>query len=453
MDKSIKSYTLFKLLVFLIMTHSVFAQQPYILDKVIANVGNEYILFSDVEEEFSYARTRNPNVSEEVKCNILDGLIAQKLIVHQAKLDSIEVSEDEVESHLNMRFQSILQQMNNDEEFFKSYYGASISEMKEKYRDDQKEMLLAQRMQDKLIRSVDITPKEVIQYFHSIPADSLPYLDSEVEIGEIIIFPKVNPDERQKTIDFMQMIKEQLDSGEATFEELARRYSQDGAAEQGGDLGFAARGNYVPEFEAIAFTLDPGEVSDVVETEFGFHIIKQVERRGLSVRVKHIIRKPEITSDDLQLALTKADSIRKMINSGEMDFITAVRRFSDPKTMSYNNAGRVTNRYNNTTFFETKELDPDIYFAIIDLKTGEVSEPIESTDPRKGTFYQLIQLQSIKRPHRASLELDYDKVSYFAKESKKSEYFANWITKKMEETFISIDRSFAICPDLIRFIE
>ncbi len=429
------------------------AQQSYVLDKVIASVGNEYILLSEVEEEFSYARTRDANVSEDAKCNILDALIAQKLIVHHAKLDSVIVSDEEVEQELTLRFQSILSQMNNDEEFFRNYYGASIGEMKERYREDQKELLLANRMQLRLIQSVDITPKEVMEYFNKIPTDSLPYLDSEVEIGEIVIFPIINEEERKKTLEKMELIKAELDSGMATFEELAQKHSQDGTASQGGDLGFASRGNYVPEFEAVAFTLDPGEVSDIVETEFGFHIIKQVERRGLNVRVKHIILKPEITEEDLSLALTKADSLKKMINSGEIDFVTAVRRFSDPKTASYNNGGRVTNRMNNTTFFETKELDPDVYFAIIDLEVGEVSEPIESTDPRRGTYYQLVQLQSIKRPHRASISLDYDKISFFAKENKKAEYFGNWVKDKMDATYITVDKSFGNCPDLIKWIQ
>ncbi len=429
------------------------AQQSYVLDKVIASVGNEYILLSEVEEEFSYARSRDANVSEDVKCNILDALIAQKLIVHHAKLDSVVVSDEEVEHELMLRFQSILSQMNNDEEFFRNYYGASIGEMKERYREDQKELLLANRMQLRLIQSVDITPKEVLEYFNRIPTDSLPYLDSEVEIGEIVIFPIVNEIERQKTLEQMEFIQSELESGNATFEELAQKYSQDGTAQQGGDLGFAARGNYVPEFEAVAFTLDPGEISEIVETEFGFHIIKQVERRGLNVRVKHIILKPEITEEDLSLALTKADSLRKMINSGEIDFITAVRRFSDSKTASYNNGGRVTNRLNNTTFFETKELDPDVYFAIIDLEIGDLSEPIESKDPRRGTYYQLVQLQSIKRPHRASISQDYDKISFFAKENKKAEYFGNWVKDKMEATYITVDKSFGYCPDLIKWIQ
>ena len=429
------------------------AQQSYVLDKVIASVGNEYILLSEVEEEFSYARTRDANVSDDVKCNILDALIAQKLIVHHAKLDSVIVSDEEVEHELTLRFQSILSQMNNDEEFFRNYYGASIGEMKERYREDQKELLLANRMQMRLIQSVDITPKEVMEYFNKIPTDSLPYLDSEVEIGEVVIFPKINEEERKKTLEKMELIKGEIDSGRATFEELAQKHSQDGTASQGGDLGFAARGNYVPEFEAVAFTLDPGEISDIVETEFGFHIIKQVERRGLNVRVKHIILKPEITEEDLSLALTKADSLRKMINSGEIDFVTAVRRFSDPKTASYNNGGRVTNRMNNTNFFETKELDPDVYFSIIDLGVGEVSEPIESADPRRGTYFQLVQLQSIKRPHRASISLDYDKISFFAKENKKAEYFGNWVKDKMDATYITVDKSFGYCPDLIKWIQ
>ncbi|NNF34292.1 MAG: peptidylprolyl isomerase [Saprospiraceae bacterium] len=435
----------------MIITTTITAQKAYVLDKVVATVGNEYILYSDIEEEFSFAKTQDASIDESAKCNIIDGLIAQNLIIHHAKLDSVEVTDEEVEAELDARFSNILRNMGNDEQFFKEYYGATPAEMKERYRDDQKQVILAQRMQMGLISTVDITPEEVKKYFYGIPSDSLPYLDAEVEIGEIIIAPVVNSTERKKSLDLITSIKEKLDNGEATFEELAGQYSMDGSREKGGDLGFAKRGSYVPEFEAVAFTLEEGEISDIVETEFGFHIIKFVERRGLNVRVKHILIRPEITPPDLELAKIKIDSVKNLIQRDSLDFQTAVRRFSMNKVQSYSNAGRVLNPKTGTAFFETDDLDPDTYFAIVDLEVGDVSEPYE-IDVRGEKMFRIVHLQSKTRPHKASLEQDYDKISFYAKESKKSEYFAEWIQGKMDETYIRISEDFSHCPDLKQYV-
>jgi len=435
----------------MIVSTTMSAQKPYVLDKVVATVGNEYILYSDIEEEFSFAKTQDPSIDESAKCNIIDGLIAQNLIIHHAKLDSVEVTDEEVEAELDARFSNILRNMGNDENFFKEYYGATPAEMKERYRDDQKQVILAQRMQMSLISTVNITPEEVKEYFNGIPSDSLPYLDAEVEIGEIIIAPVVNSSERKKSLDLITSIKEKLDNGEATFEELAQQYSMDGSREKGGDLGFAKRGSYVPEFEAVAFTLEEGEISDIVETEFGFHIIKFVERRGLNVRVKHILIRPEITPADLELAKIKIDSVKNLIQRDSMDFQTAVRRFSMNRIQSYSNAGRVLNPKTGTAFFETDDLDPDTYFAIVDLEVGDVSDPYE-IDVRDEKMYRIVQLQNKTRPHKASLEQDYDKISFYAKESKKSEYFADWIQSKMDETYIRISEDFSHCPDLKEYV-
>lgn len=450
--KKTRIHNLIILLIGILLSNIGWGQQAYVLDKVVATVGNEYILYSDIEEEFGYAKAQDAAVDEKIKCDIIDGLIAQNLIIHHAKLDSVEVTDEEVDLELDARFSSILRNMGNDETFFRNYYGASVNEMKERYRVDQKQLILAQRMQMKLISSVDITPEEVKAYFNSIPADSLPYLDAEVEIGEIIISPTVNKSERQIALDKINMVYEKIQSGESTFEELAKEHSMDGSKEQGGDLGFAKRGSYVPEFEAVAFTLGPDEISEVVETEFGFHIIKFVERRGLSVRVKHILIRPEITQADLELAKIKIDSVKNLLELDSVDFVTAVRRFSMDRRESFTNAGRVINPQTGSTFFETDQLDPDTYFAISDLEVGGISEPYE-IDVRGEKMFRIVQLQSKTRPHKASLDQDYDKISYFAKENKKSEYFSNWVESKMAETFIKVSEDFNYCPYLLKYIE
>ncbi len=390
--------------------------QAILIDKVIGKVGSEYILLSEVEEEFSYAKTKDPGLSNDVKCDIIDNMIAQKLVVYHAKIDSVDVLDEEVETQLDFRFESILRQMNGDEAFFTEYYGASISEMKERFREDQKHKLLAEKMQHKLISNIEITPKEVEQFYNSVPVDSLPYFKSEMEISEIIMTPSVNKLERQKALDKCTMLLNKVVSGEATFEDVASKNSQDpGSALRGGDLGFAKRGVYVPEFEAAVFTLAKDEISEIIETEFGFHFIQLIERRGNSVRARHVLIKPEITTADLELTKKNLDSIRNLIFLDSLSFEVAVKKHSLKSLPSYANSGRVKNQNTNNTFFAADDLDPDTYFAIYELKPGQLSQPLEVQIPGGGKAYRLIKLVTISKPHKANLKEDFDKIDTFEK--------------------------------------
>jgi peptidyl-prolyl cis-trans isomerase SurA len=428
--------------------------QSFMIDKVIAKVGSEFILMSDVEEQYAYTLTQDPSIGEEVKCQILDGLISQKLIIYQAKLDSVTVMDEEVDAQLNLRFDNILRQMNGDEEFFRDYYGASIVEMKERYREDQKQQILAERMQMKLINSVTITPEEVQQFYDAIPKDSLPFLDSEVELGEIVIKPQVNETQKAIAKKKLERIREKIASGEKSFEELALKYSMDpGSGARGGDLGFAKRGSYVPEFEATVFGLKKDELSEVIETEYGFHIIKMLERRGNSVRARHILIKPEITEADNEAARNLLDSVRNLIAVDSITFEYAVKKYSNKKTESYNNNGRIKNRATGNNFFRTEELEYDSYIEIIDMKPGDLSSVLEAKDITGEKQYRILQLQSITDPHQASLKTDYDKISQYAKEGKKAEYFSTWIDEKMKETFIEVNPLYGKCDNLKQYVK
>jgi len=420
--------------------------QSYLLDKVVAKVGSEFVLLSDIEDQYAYAKSQDPSLTEDIKCQILDNAIAQKVIVYHAKLDSVEVADEEVEAQLDFRFDNILRQMNGDEEFFTEYYGASISEMKERYRDDQRQQILAERMQGLLINSVRVTPQEVKDYYESIPTDSLPYLDSEVELGEIVVKPKVNDEQKEIARQKIENIRASIISGEFSFEAMALKFSMDpGSGARGGDLGFAKRGTYVPEFEATVFSLGKDEISEVIETEFGFHIIKMLERRGNSIRARHILIKPELTEADFQLARNELDSIKALIEADSLTFEAAVKRFSDKDSESYNNNGRMKNRATGNTFFETDDLDPDVYFEIIDLQEGQLSGVIEFKSYSGETRFRIVQLQTITKPHKANLVQDYDKIKTYAKESKKAEYFQSWIKEKKKETYVNIMADFAHC--------
>lgn len=423
------------------------AQQELVIDKVIARVGTEYILISDVESQFSFQAKRIPDAGEELKCDILQSLIAQKLIVHQARLDSIEVAADQLEANLNFRIENVLRQMNGDEARFEEYYGMTITEMRDNLRSDLEQQMLAEQMQTKIINEVDITPKEVKEFFASIPKDSIPYLSAEVELSEIVMAPKVNSEERTKALQQIIDLRKKIISGEETFEDLARVYSDDpGSGSRGGDLGFAKRGVYVQEFEGAAFGLEEGEISDPVESVHGFHIIKMIERQGQQIRVKHILVKPNITQADRDLAIENLDSLRQRIENGQLTFEEAVKQYSDKDVPSFHNNGRMINPNTNSTVFETGELPSGIYFATEEIDVGEITEPLEYPLPTGETYYRIIKLNSRTKPHRASLEQDYSKILNFAKQSKKNEYFSQWLEEKLQSTYVELDRNYIYCP-------
>ena len=270
----------------------VFAQRE-VLDKVIAQIGGESLLQSEVEDAYTMEAGRNPKVPTDLRCQIVENLLLQKLLTNQAKIDSVVVSNDMVENQLNARVDRVLAYMNNDVSQFESYYGKSVSEMKDELRGDLKDQLMAEEMKNKIVEKITITPSEVKQYFKSIPYDSLPYYNAEVEYSEINYYPKPSKAERQKITDKLNSIRTRIVENGEKFEDLAKKFSIDGSAAAGGDLGWAKRGAFVPEFEATAFNLEEGQVSTIVESEFGYHLIQLIERRGNSFHARHILLKPE----------------------------------------------------------------------------------------------------------------------------------------------------------------
>lgn len=251
-----------------------------VIDRVVAAVGGEIILLSEVQEQFSYAKQQQPDLPAEYLCVSLQNLLVQKLLVNQAKLDSIEVNDDEVENQLNARIDRLMLYFNQDPKAIEEFYGQTIEQIKEQTRTDMRNQLLAERMQAKVTEKATITPAEVQEFFKKIPKDSLPYFNAEVEIREIVYKPKVNPAERAKALARAEEVRLKLTRGE-DFASLAKKYSDDpGSAAQGGDLGLVKRGTFVPEFEAMAYNLEPGQLSPVTETDFGFHVIELIERRG-----------------------------------------------------------------------------------------------------------------------------------------------------------------------------
>lgn len=438
------------LAVLAVMVNLAFAQRA-VIDKVVATVGGEYVLLSELEEQYAAVKAQNPTLPGDIRCEILDQILVAKLLVNQAKLDSVVVSEEEVEEQLNARIERILSYMNDDITQFEAYYGQSITQVKEQFREDLRAQVLSERMRSQVLAGVKVTPSEVKDFFAKIPKDSLPYFSSEVEVGEIVYVPPVNAVEKQRAIDKLTALREQITVGTTTFEEAAKRFSDDGSARIGGDLGWAKRGKFVPEFEATAYQLEPGEISAVTETEFGFHLIQLLERRGNSIHVRHILVRPEITEDDLEKARVHLDSVRHLILSDSISFSMAVKKFGNEDVQSFTNDGRMINPATGNTFFEVADLDPDIYFAIDTMKIGSISAPFSYATPVGETHYHIIQLQSRTDPHRANLQQDYSKIQEATKQSKQNDFLSSWIEGKVQSTYVELDARFEGCPNLSKW--
>lgn len=422
--------------------------QVQVMDKIIVTVGGELVLLSELEEQYALALSQKADLPPNARCEILEQLMTSKLLINQSKLDSVEVGDDEVENQLSARIERILSFMNNDIKQFEEYYGQSVNDVKEQFRTDLKNQLLSERMKSEIMKDITITPSEVKSFFAKIPKDSLPYFNSEVEIGEIVIVPKLNDIQRQITVNKLEGIRKRIVENNEDFAVLASKFSADGSAQSGGDLGWATRGKYVPEFEAAAYKLELNEISEVVESQFGFHLIQLMDRRGNSIKVRHILLRPEITEEDFEIVRRKLDSIRTLILNDSISFSYAVKRFSFDKAQSYNNDGRMVNPVTGNTFFEVGDLDPDIYFAIDTLKVKGITAPIEFKDQSGEVQFHIIQLQSKTPPHKANLLQDYSKIQKAAIESKKNEYINTWIDGKIGTTFIRMEKKYATCPNL-----
>ena len=439
---------------FLLITQLGFSQ-GIIIDKVISKVGGELVLLSELEEQFAYAASQKEGgIPPEAKCVILEQILAQKLLLNQSRLDSIEVSDDEVETQMSARFDRILQMMGGDVTQFESFYGQSIPQAQETMRGELKNQLLTERMRSQVLNSINVTPSEVKAFFARIPKDSLPYFSSEVEVREIVMKPEVNEEQDRLAREKLENLRKRVIEGGEDFADLARKFSDDpGSARLGGDLGMTKRGSFVPEFEAAAYNLEAKGFSKVIKSEFGYHFIQLLERRGNSIYTRHILIKPEITEADLELTVQRLDSVRMLVASDSITFSIAVKRYSNDKVQSYNNDGLLVNPQSNNAIFEQGDLDTDIYFTIDSMEVGDISAPFMYLDPRGEQLFRIVMLQSRTDPHVASLATDYSKIQQAAVNEKKSEYITSWVDERVDATFIDIDKEYMGCPSLGKWLK
>jgi peptidyl-prolyl cis-trans isomerase SurA len=419
-------------------TSIVLAQKK--IDGVVAIVGEKIVLQSAVESQLEQIKAQGYEQDEQLlKCQILEELLYQKLLANRAQIDSLNVSDEEINSAIDQRIAYFVGQIGSEQKL-EEYFGKSINALREDFKPVFKEQMMAQRMESRITSDVKITPEDVRKFYYSIPKDSLPLLPAEMQMSQIVLFPKVSKAEKQRLTEKLLGFKNRVDSGE-DFSLLATLYSEDqGSATKGGELGFLSRGVLVPEFEAAAFRLQDGEISDVVQTKFGFHLIQMISRRGEQINVRHILLKPSFSTITMNRAKTKLDSITNLIRIDSLSFEEAAYQFSQDD--SKNNGGLLINPQTGTSSFAIEEIEPSIYFALEKMEKNQISEPLvfTSIDQRKG--YRILFLNERTVSHRANLKDDYDRIRLVAEQELKNKTSKEWVNNTINETYILIKEDY-----------
>lgn len=419
---------------------------PQLVDRIIATVGNSHILQSDLEMEYTqYLASGNP-ADERVKCYIVQQLLTAKLLSQQAAIDSIEVTENEIDDNLNERIR-IMTQRAGGRERLEEFLNRSILQHKEEMRPMVAERLRGDRMQQQLVSSVDVTPQEVKRYFESLDKDSLPYFDTEIEYAQLVLKPILTKEEKDQFREKAEGYRQQILNG-SDFATIARLYSEDGSAPFGGELGYNTRENWVKEFAAQAFRLKEGEISPVFETQYGFHFLQVLDRRGEEVNVRHILIRIQPTPASLERTKARLDSISNLIAEKKIDFHTAASIYSDDNFTKYN--GGVVTSENRSTLIPVNQLsDVSVFNAIDPLKPGEISKPTRYTDRATGEVtYRIYQLKSRIPPHQANLDQDFAKIKDAARQDKINRTLSEWFQSRRESTYIDIHPDYMSCDEL-----
>lgn len=413
------------------------------IDKIVAIVGDKIILYSEVETQYWQLVMQGEKQTDELRCSILEDLLLQKLLLTQAEADSLQTTDSQVESELDRRIRYFIQVFGSADALEK-YYSKSVVEIKDEFRDLIRDQLLVQMMQGKITENVTISPSEVKQYFQSLPSDSVPFVESQLEIGQIVILPQPSDTDRMIVYQKLSDLRARILKGE-NFQALARLYSEDpGSAKNGGELGMFSRGQMYPEFEGAAFALkNPGDVSEIVETPAGYHVLQLIERKGDYINVRHILLMVKASPTDLYEGKKKLDAIYADISSGKISFQDASEKYNPEDYKS--NGGLMINTYSGNTLFKPGEVDATVFFTVDKMEPGSISKPVlfQSDDGKEG--YRLLYLKSRSKPHKASLSEDYNLLTQYALEKKKNEALRKWVANKQSITYIRIMDEYKSC--------
>ncbi len=422
-----------------------------VADKIIAQVGDKIILHSDITNAISDIKRQaqgQEGAMIPTECQVLEGQLIQKALVLQALKDSLTVSEEDIEADLENRIRSFISSYGS-KEVLEEIAGKTIYQMKEDFREALKEQELAKQMRGKIVGSIKMTPTEVKSYYNKTPKDSLPFYESEIEVSQLILQPKANKDVDEYVAKQLYDYKKQVESGAKKFEQLAKFYSEDpGVKENGGqyNLNRNDKNMWDPAFLSGAFRLKEGQISNVIKSKFGLHIIQMVSRAGDDAVVRHILRIPPVTEEEIQDAKNKLDTIRTKILAGSISFGAAVNQFSEDEGSKFS-AGAVASR-DGSSFITLDQVDKEMVILLKDMKPGSYSKPQAYTDERGTKKVRIVYLKNRTEPHRENLKEDYNRVANRALEDKKSGILEKWFKEHIPTYYINIDKEFGTCKGL-----
>lgn len=421
---------------------------PNVIDEVVWVVGDEPILKSDIETTRLAGAQDGMKWHGDPDCSIPEQIALQKLFLSQASLDSIEVTESEVSQEVEARINWMIQQAGSREKL-EEYQNQTLTELRSTMREEMRNQMLIQRMKRELVKDITVTPADVRRYFRDLPQDSLPYVPTSVEVQIITKQPKVAEEEINRVKNQLREYTDRIKSGETSFATLARLYSEDGSARQGGELGYTPRAALDPTFASVAFNLtDPNKISKIVETEFGFHIIQLIDKRGERINVRHILLKPRISAEAIDSAKVMLDSLTSNIKAEKYTFDAAASYVSDDKD-TRNNHGLMS-FYNQetgdrTSKFRMQDLPTEVARAVERLNVGEISEPFQMKDERGKTVCAIIRLKSRTESHRATMAEDYQTLKDVVLAKRRADVLHEWVVEKIKKTYVRVNDRYKDC--------
>lgn len=418
-----------------------------VIDEVVWVVGDEAILRSDVEQMRQQMEQEGTKWTRDPECQVPEQLAVQKLFLHQAAIDSIEVTESEITQQVD-RYIEMWTNMAGSREKLEEYKKAPISQLRQEMRDPCRDRLTIERMREKLVGDISVSPAEVRRYFAGMPQDSIPFVPTEVELQIITQTPRVEQEEINRIKNELRDYTERVQSGSTSFSTLARLYSEDpGSARMGGELDYAGRGTLDPAFAAVAFNLsDPKKISKIVESEFGYHIIQFVDKRGDKVKVRHILRKPQVSDKAIEASLARLDSIRDDLVAGKFSFDDGASIISDDKD-TRNNRGLMSNltQDGRTSKFQLKDLPAEVARQVDTMSVGSISRPFRMTNERGKTVCAIVKLREKTEGHKATITRDFQVLKAVVQEKRKAGKLHDWVVNKIKTTYTRIGEKYQGC--------
>ena len=418
-----------------------------IIDQVVAIVGENPILYSEIQGQKLQLLQQGMELDADMDCYLIDEFMVQQLLIHQAEIDSIEVTEDMVKVELNQRIQYFSAQVGGTEAL-EEFYGKSIEEIKEEFFEQIEDKMKAQKMQQDITGNIIASPKEVQRFFNNIPLDSIPFINSKVKISQLVMAPKINYSQKTSTKNKLQSIKRRILSNEISFSVAAEFYSDDpGSKSNGGSFGWVSRGDFVPEFDAIAYSIPLNLISEVFESPFGFHILKIEKRRGEQYYGSHILIKNEISETALADLKFKCDSVLEEVKNDNISWENAIFQNSTNPIAG----GIIFNQSSGDMYWDMKNIDKSLFIGINNLEIGQYSEPIYYEDEKGNIGYRILKLVDQTKPHLANLNDDYGFIQKYAVNQKQIIEMDKWVTKTAKNTYIKVEEMYRGCPNITKW--